>query len=181
MMFLSQTYKLNSITRKVLIVLVGVLTITSVRVQSAQAFSLLPPAPTFSTATKMIYDVVAENGFTVPKSNVQELKQASEANDLKVKYTRYVDMTAYTSSVEECDSTPFITADGTRTEWGIVAANFLPFGTKIRIPEYFGDQVFVVHDRMNQRYYYRVDVWMQTKSEAFQFGKRKLKIEVLES
>ncbi|MBU2566654.1 3D domain-containing protein [Patescibacteria group bacterium] len=90
-------------------------------------------------------------------------------------------MTAYTSSVEECDSTPFITADGTHTEWGIVAANFLPFGTKIRIPEYFGDQVFVVHDRMNQRYYYRVDVWMQTKTEAFQFGKRKLKIEVLES
>ncbi|MBM3204566.1 hypothetical protein FJZ48_01120 [Candidatus Uhrbacteria bacterium] len=92
-----------------------------------------------------------------------------------------MDVTAYTSSVEECDSDPFITADGSTTRDGIVATNVLPFGTKIRIPDYFGDKVFEVHDRMNKRYSYRVDVWMQEKGEMRRFGiKRNASIEILE-
>jgi 3D (Asp-Asp-Asp) domain-containing protein len=81
-----------------------------------------------------------------------------------------VDSTAYTSSVEECDGDPFITADGSTTRDGIIAANFLPFNTKVRIPELFGDKVFEVHDRMNARYLYRVDVWMEKKTDMRQYG-----------
>ena len=33
-----------------------------------------------------------------------------------------------------------------------IAANFLPLGTQVKIPELFGDKVLVVHDRMNSRY-----------------------------
>lgn len=95
--------------------------------------------------------------------------------------TQKVAMTAYTSSVDECDADPFIAADGTTTYDGMVAANFLPFGTKIRIPELFGDKVFVVHDRMNARYWNRVDVWMKDKKTAFKFGlQRSAKIEIIE-
>lgn len=95
--------------------------------------------------------------------------------------TQKVAMTAYTSAVEECDADPFTAADGTTTYDGMVAANFLPFGTKVRIPELFGDKVFVVHDRMNARYTYRVDVWMKDKKVARQFGLHKsVKIEILE-
>lgn len=95
--------------------------------------------------------------------------------------TYQVDSTAYTSSVEECDSDPFTTADGSTTHDGIIAANFLPFGTKVRIPALFGDKIFEVHDRMNARYWYRVDVWMEKKSDMRQYGiHRNVKIEIVE-
>ena len=90
-------------------------------------------------------------------------------------------MTAYTSAPNETDSSPFITADGSVVRDGVIATNALPFGSKIRIPSLYGDKIFTVRDRMNQRYYYRVDVWMTTKKEAFTFGvKRKIPIEVIE-
>ncbi len=90
-----------------------------------------------------------------------------------------VTATAYSSSVDETDDTPFITAKGTYVRDGIIAANFLPFGTAVKIPGMFGDKIFVVEDRMNKRYTDRIDVWMPSKQEAFQFGKRKVLIEIV--
>ncbi len=115
-------------------------------------------------------------GFTVPDRSKEELLALT--TPLKT-YT--VDSTAYTSSVEECDSDPFITADGSTTRDGIIAANFLPFGTKVRIPSLFGDKIFEVHDRMNARYWYRIDVWMEKKADMRQYGiHRNVKIEIVE-
>lgn len=87
--------------------------------------------------------------------------------------------TAYTSSVDETDSTPFITASGTTTHPGTVAANFLPFGTRLRIPDQFGDFVFTIEDRMNERYGSgRIDIWMHTKAQAREWGARWVKVEL---
>ena len=58
-------------------------------------------------------------------------------------------VTAYSSSVWETDDTPYITAAGTWVRDGIIANNYLSFGTKIRIPQLFGDKVFIVEDRMH--------------------------------
>lgn len=93
--------------------------------------------------------------------------------------TMIVPTTAYTSDPAETDSTPFTTADGSRVRDGIVAANFLPIGTRLRIPDYFGNKVFEVHDRMNARYDTRVDIWMLNKSDAYAWGVRNVKIEIL--
>lgn len=82
-----------------------------------------------------------------------------------------VTVTGYSSTPDQTDDTPFITASGKRVRDGIVAANFLRFSTKIKIPELFGDKVFIVEDRMNRRYYDRVDVWFPTRGEALRFGK----------
>ena len=91
-------------------------------------------------------------------------------------------VTAYTSSPEETDDTPFITASGKYVEDGIIANNLLPFGTKIRIPELYGDKIFTVEDRMHSRKgKYQADIWMANKSEARIFGAKLLEIEVLES
>lgn len=79
-------------------------------------------------------------------------------------------VTAYSSSPIETDGDPYITASGQWVRDGIVAANFLPFGTKIRIPELFGDKVFVVQDRMHPRKKYQVDIWFPSQQEAVQFG-----------
>lgn len=109
-----------------------------------------------------------------------EERELGETELIKVAYTKYVTLTAYSSTVDQCDSTPFITANGTHVHDGTIAANFLRFGTKVRIPEYFGDQIFTVEDRTHPRYGDRVDIWMETRQQALNFGKRRLKIEVLE-
>ncbi len=90
-------------------------------------------------------------------------------------------VTAYSSSIDETDSTPFTTASGKSVRDGIVAANFLPLGTKIRMPEVFGNKIFIVEDRMARRHAEKVDIWFPTKQEAKNFGIRKLQIQVLEN
>ncbi|MCK5320383.1 3D domain-containing protein [Candidatus Parcubacteria bacterium] len=116
--------------------------------------------------------------------NLTDYNKLPSSSDLKVAWTGSYAMTAYNSEVAQCDDSPCITANGFNvckhnTE-DTVAANFLKFGTKIRIPEMFGDRVFVVRDRMNRRYTDRVDIWMKEKPSAVQFGIRYMKIEVLE-
>ncbi len=93
--------------------------------------------------------------------------------------TYTVSASAYSSSVDETDSTPFITAAGTYTRDGIVAANFLPMGTAIKIPAIYGNKIFVVEDRMNSRYNLNVDVWFPSKELAKQFGRKTIKIEIV--
>lgn len=94
---------------------------------------------------------------------------------------RLVVITAYSSTPEETDSSPFITASGARVRDGIIAANFLKIGTKVQIPSLYGDKVFVVEDRMARKNSHKVDIWMPSKSQALQFGVKKAEIVVLES
>jgi 3D (Asp-Asp-Asp) domain-containing protein len=94
--------------------------------------------------------------------------------------TKQVWLTAYTSSPEETDDTPFITASGKTTGDGIAAANFLPFGTKFKVPEIFGEKTFVVEDRMHPRKANFVDLWVSSKEEAYQIGKRRTEILIIE-
>lgn len=89
-------------------------------------------------------------------------------------------VTAYSSTPEQTDSTPFITAAGTQVREGIVAANFLPIGTKIKLPDLYGDKIFVVEDRMHPRKHYMVDIWFADYSEAKNFGAKNTYVEVLE-
>jgi len=91
-------------------------------------------------------------------------------------------ITAYSSTPEQTDSTPFITASGKNVADGIVANNMLPFGAKIRIPEVYGDKVFTVEDRMHQRKgNYHLDIWFPEYLEAKNFGAKITYIEVLEN
>lgn len=90
-------------------------------------------------------------------------------------------VTAYSSTPEQTDDTPFITASGKTTKDGIIANNYLPFGTKVKIPELYGEKVFVVEDRMNWRKSdYHIDIWFPTYKEAKNFGVKKTTIEILE-
>ncbi len=90
-------------------------------------------------------------------------------------------VTAYSSSVDETDSTPFITASGKQVGDGIIASNFLPFGTKVMIPEIFGNRIFTVEDRMHHRKKNFIDIWMPSKEMAKEFGIRKAGIYILTS
>ena len=91
-------------------------------------------------------------------------------------------VTGYSSSPWETDDTPFITASGKWVKKGIVANNLLSFGTKIRIPELYGEQIFIVEDRMRwDRSNYQIDIWFASHQEAENFGAKITYIEILES
>ena len=79
----------------------------------------------------------------------------------------------------QTDSTPWTTASGTMCREGVVAANHLPIGTKLLI-EGYGDKIFTVEDRMNARYYKRIDIWMRNHQDAKKFGVRKIKYYIIE-
>lgn len=91
-------------------------------------------------------------------------------------------ITAYSSSIWQTDNDPYITAAGTWVRDGIIANNLLSFGTKVKIPELYGNKVFVVEDRMHYtKGYYHVDIWFPSYNEALNFGAKTTYIEVLES
>ena len=90
-------------------------------------------------------------------------------------------ITGYSSTIWETDETPELTASGSVVREGIVANNGLPIGTKIKIPELYGDKVFVVEDRMSwQKGKYHVDIWFPSYFEAKNFGAKRTYIEILE-
>lgn len=133
-------------------------------------------------ATEVMAAEIDINPMT-EKENKSFGPENKPADPYRVVKTSTHTMTAYNSEAAQTDSTPCITANGFNVcNHGIedtVAANFLPMGTKIRIPDLFGDRVFTVRDRMNKRYSDRVDIWMLHKADALKFGVRKARIEVL--
>jgi len=118
------------------------------------------------------------------KENPVFINKLPKNNNLEVKRSDYRVITAYNSEIGQCDNSPCITANGFNVcEHGVedvVAANFLPFGAKVRLPELFGERIFVVRDRMNARFPDRIDVWMVEKNQAKHFGVKYAKVEMLE-
>lgn len=115
---------------------------------------------------------------TVRKENKQE--RLPDIPDRPAKKAFYLTVTAYSSSPDETSGDPFITASGRRTGNGTLAYNHLPFGTKVRFPDLFGDQVFRIDDRLKDGAgIYIADIWMPSKAEAKQWGAKILKIEIL--
>lgn len=127
-------------------------------------------------------DVYVFNDRYVPEEiELQEIAaKRAKASVFEVLEVKIVTTTAYSSTVDQCDSSPFIAASGRRVHDGMVAANFLAFDTKIRIPEIFGDKIFIVEDRMNKRFQNRIDIWMESREEALRYGVRNVNIEILE-
>jgi len=84
---------------------------------------------------------------------------------------------AYSPTVDQNDASPCITASGTIVRKGVVATNFLPIGTRLKINNDF----YIVEDRMNSKYNSKkiIDIWHPTTKEAIAFGAKKLEIEVL--
>jgi 3D (Asp-Asp-Asp) domain-containing protein len=90
--------------------------------------------------------------------------------------TFIVQSSAYAPSPYQTDSTPCITAAGTRVRPGVVASNFLPIGTLLEI----NGEEYIVEDRMSPRFQgYFLDVWFPSTSSALAFGRQKLAITIV--
>lgn len=124
--------------------------------------------------------VCNENEKALPALHGNTLRPVSELSIITEETIKInVFVTGYSSTYWQTDSTPFITAAGTSVRDGIVATNLLAFGTKIKIPEIYGDRIFVVEDRMHHRNSQHVDIWFSSYSQAKNFGVSNTYIEVL--
>ena len=117
--------------------------------------------------------IQADTAIPYPQSTIPAASTAVGA-------TKTVWVTAYTSDPDETSDHPLITASGGMVRDGVVAANFLPFGTHIRIPALFGDKIFIVEDRTSQKFGGRVDIWMPTLTKAVNFGIQHAQIVILD-
>lgn len=91
----------------------------------------------------------------------------------------FAEVSAYTSSVDETDDTPNINAQGTKPGPGSIACpSRYEFGTEVIIK----NESYFCDDRMNPRYaggdYF--DIWMETKTEAYQWGRRTVEVMVVQ-
>lgn len=102
--------------------------------------------------------------------------KGSAASRPPIGTTFTVKVSAYAPSVYQTDSTPCITAAGTRVRQGVVASNFLPFGTLLDI----NDQQYIVEDRMNPRYQGKfIDIWFPSTQQAREFGRQTLSVAIV--
>jgi 3D (Asp-Asp-Asp) domain-containing protein len=119
--------------------------------------------------------------IAVAKNNVELPQLKKMAFSSRRVEERIVSMSAYTSRVQETDSTPCISADGTnicKYNGCVVASNDYPFDTVI-IVEGFGE--CMVKDRMSSRYTGtgNMDLYFGKDLEgALEFGRKNLKVKI---
>ncbi len=124
--------------------------------------------------------LIAESAPTYHKPQVLATKAEEEENKkMWVRLTAYAPLDPNATEGMCFSGDPSVTASGTRAREGVVAANFLKFGTKIKIPSLYGDRVFTVEDRMSSRFTNTVDVLVSSRQEAFSFGTKRAHIEIL--
>ena len=160
---------LRSFAREIITLL---LVAVSLVVSTIPVFAAPPSSNLSQTPKTLELTVKAEQNSALPYGTFPIASWGDPA------WKIHIPITAYSSEPEQTDDTPFITASGAHVRDGIVAANFLPIGTKVRIPELYGDKEFVVEDRMNARYTHRMDIWMSETPEARKFGLKHATIEV---
>ncbi len=146
--------------------------------------NFLVPHP--ASAKSLLSDAETPVAEVVPEQSVPTMSWREDRPlfpvpaNLPVQRTVWVTATAYTPSVDETDSDPRTTASGAKVDDGVIAFNGLSFGTKVRLPDQYGDKIFIVLDRMSPRYGNRyIDIWMPTKQEAKQWGVKSVRMEIL--
>ncbi len=125
--------------------------------------------------------------YITPDNDQTEATPVKQEAKTTTVRTYKVIVSAYNSEPGQTDDSPCITASGynvcdANTE-NIVAANFLPLHTKVKISGFNG--IFSVEDRMNTRYsgqkdgHNFMDIWMKDKRKALEFGRQRRSIEIV--
>lgn len=133
---------------------------------------------------------VEHQNKTIEECNIEKIELSEEIFRLRAKLEQFtndpvswirenyksynLEITAYSPSVDECDSDPFIAASGKYVDdWTIAVSPNMrkegwDFGDFVYIPDHY--KFYKINDVMNSRYTKRVDVFLWTKQEANDFG-----------
>ncbi|MEI8344402.1 MAG: 3D domain-containing protein [Candidatus Moraniibacteriota bacterium] len=107
-----------------------------------------------------------------------KLKQAERWSNLPAE-SFTINASAYTASADECGNDKGITASGlkVKAKRTIACPASFPFGVKLKIEGY---GTFVCEDRGGAIKGNHIDIYVETKKEAFAFGRRSLSAEIVE-
>lgn len=83
-------------------------------------------------------------------------------------FWQVLNCSAYTHSTQP-------TASGVMPKVGMCAADHLPFGTRVTLPD---GTTLVVTDRFGGNYSDRLDIFMETEQQCWQFGRKWLRCKV---
>lgn len=128
----------------------------------------------------LVYASVMIALANIPSTDIYARAEAESAPAFVTVETIPAEVSAYTSSVEETDDDPMITANGETVARGTIACpSRFKFGTIIQIEK----RIYVCNDRMNKRYRdtNHFDIWFESRSDALTFGRQKLTVHVLSS
>ncbi|MBU0546734.1 MAG: 3D domain-containing protein [Patescibacteria group bacterium] len=143
---------------------------------------IISSLPVFGSKTFNQEELSSLNVFLTNKLAMTEQNTLLPINSQSENIKMDVIATAYSSTIWETDDTPFVTASQTQVRDGIIANNLLPFNTRVKIPELYGDKIFVVEDRMHYlKSPYQIDLWFPSREEATDFGVKRTYIEVLDN
>ncbi|WP_245896141.1 3D domain-containing protein [Deinococcus irradiatisoli] len=151
-----------------------------------------PAAPVAKTpAAKPVVRPVVKAPAPRPRAPVVQTSRTAAAvittGRQNTGLSRVVKATAYSSDVAQTDSSPFITATGTRVRPGVIALSrdllrLFPYGSRVTIQDSAGlltGRVFIVEDTMNVRLANTIDIWMGSRAQAYQWGSRTVRITAL--
>lgn len=107
---------------------------------------------------------------------IQKKKTINTENLPKGKFV--INASAYTAAADECGKSDGITASGVKVRENetIACPKNFAFGTKINIEGY---GTYICQDRGGAIKGNKIDIYMETKAEAFAFGRRNLVAEVV--
>ncbi len=90
-----------------------------------------------------------------------------------------INASAYTAAADECGKSDGITASGKKVKENhtLACPRDYKFGTKIKIEGY---GIYACEDRGGAIKGNKFDIYMETKAQAFAFGRRTLEAEILE-
>lgn len=105
-------------------------------------------------------------------------KQAEKWENLPVE-PFVINASAYTASADECGNDKGVTASGIKVKENrtIACPPSFPFGAKIEIE---GMGTYVCEDRGGAIKGNKIDIYMETKAEAFKFGRRNLMAKIVQ-
>ena len=92
-------------------------------------------------------------------------------------YTYVAEVSAYTATDDQCGKSDGITASGTHVQQGrtIAAPSWIPFGTKVII----GEHEYIVEDRGGYISDNRLDIYMDSRDDAVEFGRKEIEVTVV--
>lgn len=118
-------------------------------------------------------------------SNPKIIKEMEELKIKKIREKKLpegkftINASAYTAAADECGKSDGITASGKKVKENetIACPKNYPFGTKIKIE---GMGTYICLDRGGAIKGNKIDIYMETKSQAFAFGRQNLTAEIIE-
>ena len=164
---------------------------TDIKNAVSKFLNLLSPETVLAKETPAAIDEKIE-AEPIPEKDVEpqeESKREKELDKWKEKQSDkwknlpegqfVINASAYTASADECGNGKGVTASGLRVQENrtIACPKAFPFGVKIKIE---GMGTYTCEDRGGGSRGKKIDIYMETKKEAFKFGRQNLTAEIVE-